>query len=129
MKTDIEGCTDPNHPTGVDHLDYHLTLGQSLPTPDRKFECWLHPVLPDGTSVRHRWDDRRHYDCLILMRTLRAEAEGNIEARWNRLTKRQRQAFMTAAVGDAYVDPRFLEDFDSATLKLPARKPNNPVFE
>jgi hypothetical protein len=121
-----EHCGDPAHPHGVDDLDYHLRLGENLPTPDGCFECWLCPANEDGTSVRHGWDSRRWHDHMVLMRASRSE-EG-IDLRWNLLTTRQRKAYLDAALAQG-LDPAFLQDFHPRTYRFAARKPNNPVIE
>lgn len=122
---DIE-CNDPSHPSGVDHLDYHLLLGESLPTPDGKFDCWLHPRLDNGNSVQHRWRDLKWTDHMRLMRAIRSE-EG-IDPRWNILTVKQRKTFLDAALADG-MNPEHLQDFTPVTYRLKARPRNRVVYE
>jgi hypothetical protein len=110
-------CNDPTHPTGVDDLGYHLTLGQDLATPNGRYECWHCPRNDDGSAVTHPTWATRTTDHLVLMRAIRAEV--GIAPVWNLVTTKQRRFYLDAALRDG-MDPRHLDDFDPRTLKLKA---------
>jgi hypothetical protein len=113
-------CGIVGHPIGVDDLDFHLHLGDNLPTPDGMYECWYCPRNEDGSAVKHHKWATRTTDHLILMRTARADVkDGQFEWSWNLLTNRQRRIFIGAALRDG-LDPRHLDDFEPKTLKLKA---------